>query len=159
MFKKIPSLKLSFKKKFFFLLFYQASNPYIGKLSILDDELALNVCITKNSKEKFQKLLISFCVFVFATFRQAGPVQLKSGLHGAFNDSRSSLWEVHGFLNIPSANRGRRFRRRLEWLIICRCHSKGSRFSSVILRPWMLVKCGNWTVNLRHGSLGLYNTS
>ena len=54
MFKKIPSLKLSFKKKFFFLLFYQASNPYIGKLSILDDELALNVCITKNSKEKFQ---------------------------------------------------------------------------------------------------------
>ena len=79
MFKKIPSLKLSFKKKFFFLLFYQASNPYIGKLSILDDELALNVCITKNSKEKFQKLLISFCVFVFATFRQAGPVQLKSG--------------------------------------------------------------------------------
>lgn len=53
MFEKIPSLKLSLKK-IFFLLFYQASNPYIGKLSILDDELALNVCITKNSKEKFQ---------------------------------------------------------------------------------------------------------
>ena len=54
MFEKIPSLKLSLKKKFFSFFFYQASNPYIGKLSILDDELALNVCITKNIKEKFQ---------------------------------------------------------------------------------------------------------
>ena len=29
--------------------------------------------------------------------------------------------------------------RRLESLIICRCHCKGSIFSSVIYRPWMLV--------------------
>lgn len=27
--------------------YYQASNPYIGKLSILDDELALNVSLKK----------------------------------------------------------------------------------------------------------------
>ena len=30
--------------------------------------------------------------------------------------------------------------RRLECLTICRCHIKGSTFSSVILRPWVLVK-------------------
>ena len=29
--------------------------------------------------------------------------------------------------------------RRLESLTICRCHSKGSTLSSVILRPWVLV--------------------
>ena len=32
--------------------------------------------------------------------------------------------------------------RRLESLTICRCHCKGSIFSSVILRPWMLVQPG-----------------
>ena len=54
MFEKNSILKIVVKNRFCFLLFHQASNPYIGKLSILDDELALNVCITKNSKEKFQ---------------------------------------------------------------------------------------------------------
>ena len=32
--------------------------------------------------------------------------------------------------------------RRLEYLTICRCHCKGSIFSSVILRPWVLVRSG-----------------
>ena len=30
--------------------------------------------------------------------------------------------------------------RRLECLTICRCHNKGSAFSSVVLRPWVLVR-------------------
>ena len=39
--------------------------------------------------------------------------------------------------------------RRLECLTFCRCHDKGSTFSSVILRPWVLVRPGferllNW---------------
>ena len=39
--------------------------------------------------------------------------------------------------------------RRLECLTICRCHNKGSMFSSVTLRPWVLVWPGfeclpNW---------------
>ena len=29
--------------------------------------------------------------------------------------------------------------RRLECIILCRCHNKGSTFSSFILRPWVLV--------------------
>ena len=32
--------------------------------------------------------------------------------------------------------------RRLESIIICRCHYKDSTFSSVILRPWVLVQPG-----------------
>ena len=34
----------------------------------------------------------------------------------------------------------RPYPRRLESLIICRCHYKDSTFSSVILIPWMLVR-------------------
>ena len=34
----------------------------------------------------------------------------------------------------------RPYPRRLECLTICRCHDKGSTFSSVILRPWVLVR-------------------
>ena len=30
--------------------------------------------------------------------------------------------------------------RRLEYLTICRCHYKGGIFSSVLLRPWVLVQ-------------------
>ena len=36
----------------------------------------------------------------------------------------------------------RPYPRRLESLIICRCHYKGSTFFSVILRPWVLVRAG-----------------
>ena len=38
--------------------------------------------------------------------------------------------------------------RRLEYLTIYRCHCKGSMFSSVILRPWVLVRSGTWTRDL-----------
>ena len=34
----------------------------------------------------------------------------------------------------------RPYQRRLEWVTIYRCHNKGSTFSSVILRPWVLVR-------------------
>ena len=60
MFEKNSIFKIVIKNRFCFLLFHQASNPYIGKLSILDDELALNVCITKNIKEKFQNCQLAF---------------------------------------------------------------------------------------------------
>ena len=36
----------------------------------------------------------------------------------------------------------RPYPRRLESLIICRCHYKGSNFFSVIQRPWVLVRSG-----------------
>ena len=36
----------------------------------------------------------------------------------------------------------RPYPRRLESLIISRCHYKGNAFSSVILRPWVLVRQG-----------------
>lgn len=62
MFEKVPFLLLSLKMEFFFFFFYQASNPYIGKLSILDDELALNVCITKKIMENFQNFSLALCI-------------------------------------------------------------------------------------------------
>ena len=34
------------------------------------------------------------------------------------------------------------FPRRLECPTICRCYNKGSKFSSLILRPWVLVQPG-----------------
>ena len=43
---------------------------------------------------------------------------------------------------------------RLERLTICRCHCKGSTFSSVILRPWVLVRSGARTRDLPHGKSG-----
>ena len=36
----------------------------------------------------------------------------------------------------------RPYPRRLEFITVCRCHNKGSTFSSVILRPWVLVRPG-----------------
>ena len=39
--------------------------------------------------------------------------------------------------------------RRLECLTACRCHSKGSTFFSVILRPWVCVQTGSWTPTFR----------
>ena len=43
----------------------------------------------------------------------------------------------------------RPYPRRLESLTICRCHYKGSTFSSVILRPWVLVQLGFEPANSR----------
>lgn len=37
---------------------FQASNPYIGKLSILDDELALNVCVMLKAVHSYRYLFI-----------------------------------------------------------------------------------------------------
>ena len=48
---------------------------------------------------------------------------------------------------------------RLKCLTICRCHTKGSTFSSVILRPWVLIRSGAWAVDLPHGIWALCNIS
>ena len=44
----------------------------------------------------------------------------------------------------------------LECLTICRYHYKGSTFSSVILRPWVLVRSGARTFDLPRSRLALY---
>ena len=62
-----------------------------------------------------------------------------------------SLWIVCGFFYVPLGcehwrvvRRGLRFivliREDLKVLTICGCNYKGSTFSSVILRPWVLVR-------------------
>ncbi len=51
------------------------------------------------------------------------------------------------------------YTRRLEYITICRCYCKGSIFSSVILRPWVLVRSGTRTRDLQHCSPSLYQLS
>ena len=46
--------------------------------------------------------------------------------------------------------------RRIQHLIICGCQSKGSTYSSVVLRPWVLVRSGAQTRDLLQGSPLLY---
>ena len=45
--------------------------------------------------------------------------------------------------------------RRLECLTVCRYNYKGGTFSSVILRPWVLVQSGARTLDLPHSRLAL----
>ena len=47
--------------------------------------------------------------------------------------------------------------RRLECLTICWYNYKGSKFFSVILRPWELVRSGARTLDLLHSRLALIN--
>ena len=53
----------------------------------------------------------------------------------------------------------RPYPRRLERLTICRCHCKGIMFSSVILRPWVVVRSRARTRDLPHSSPALYQLS
>ena len=46
--------------------------------------------------------------------------------------------------------------RKLEHLTICRYNYKDSTFSSVILRPWVLVRSGARTLDLPHSRLVLW---
>ena len=48
--------------------------------------------------------------------------------------------------------------RRLECLTICRYNYKGSTFSSVILRPRVLVRSGARTLDLPHSRLALWRS-
>ena len=70
---------------------------------------------------------------------------------------------LHEIFNVPPKNCETEptvycpYTRRLERLVtICRCHYKGSTFSSVILRPWVMVRPGIWTHDLPHSSSQLY---
>ena len=47
--------------------------------------------------------------------------------------------------------------RRIQCLFICSCQSKGSTYSSVVLRPWVLVQSRAQTHDLLQGSPLLYN--
>ena len=78
------------------------------------------------------------------------PVQIRSD-HNTGDYFPYSYRMVSGFFNVPYyliSNKGYETRppvyspypRRLESLTICRCSYKGSTFSSVILRPWVLVR-------------------
>ena len=49
--------------------------------------------------------------------------------------------------------------RRLECLTICWYNYKGNTFSSLILRPWVLVRSGARTIDLPHSRLALYQLS
>ena len=92
--------------------------------------------------------------------------------HNTGNYVPYSFREVCGFLKSPANHVTLKMRdtglqyclyspylRRLERLTICRCNYKGSTFSSVILRPWVLVRSGARTLDLPHGRLALYQLS
>ena len=49
--------------------------------------------------------------------------------------------------------------KKLWWLWLTRCHRKGSTFSIVILRPWVLVQSVTWNLHLLHSSWALDNLS
>ena len=78
------------------------------------------------------------------------PVQLRLD-HNTGDYVPYSYRTVSEFFNVPYyliSNKGYEtgppvyspYPRRLECLTICRCNYKGSTFSSVILRPWVLVR-------------------
>ena len=83
--------------------------------------------------------------------------------HNTGNFTSFSFRIVCGFFYVPQSykhwrivRRGLRFYRpyprRLESLTICRRNYKSNTFSSVILRPWVLVWPRFWILNLPHRS-------
>ena len=77
----------------------------------------------------------------FRGFRETGPRPQHRELHALL--FAISVWVL---ITVKMQEMGptvyRPYPRRLECLTICRCHYKGSTFSSVILRPWVLVRSG-----------------
>ena len=71
--------------------------------------------------------------------------------HNTWDYFPYSYWILSGFFDVPYyliSNKGYEmgplvyspYPTRLESLTMCRCNCKGSTFSSVILRPWVLVR-------------------
>ena len=91
-----------------------------------------------------------YTVYNFILRSERCPVQIRSD-HNTGDYVPYSYQIVSGFFNVPYyliSNKGHEtgppvyspYPRRLESLPICRCNYKGSTFSSVILRPWVLVR-------------------
>ena len=100
------------------------------------------------------------------TLREAPTPETRPD-HNTGNFVPYSLREVRGFPLLTNTEKMqetgptvyRPYPSRLERLTICRCHCKGSTFSSVILRPRVFVRSGARTLDLPHGSPALYQLS
>ena len=72
---------------------------------------------------------------------------------------RSPLLTMTGKMQKTGPTVYRPYPRRIVRLTICRCYCKGSTFSSVILRPGVLVRSGARTRDFPDGSPALYQLS
>ena len=68
------------------------------------------------------------------------PLLFRNSSVGYFMSHKNQNSELKGYETGRMVFRP--YQRRLECVTICRCRNKGSTFSSVILRPWVLVRLG-----------------
>ena len=96
--------------------------------------------------------------FVWLGLWSATRQQVPASISALANDDRlAQLVAITVKMQETGPTVYRPYPRRLKYLTICRCHYKGSIFSSVILRPWVLVRSGARTRDLTHGSPTLYS--